>query len=176
MLRRPLAIAAFLFVFGSLAHAQQPASEDTAAGSMARAAPIMQALPNAEENSPRHVTEFSSGQLEGEFTAGNFIERTLYDMSGNAVGLIVDLGVDKNGSVSLVVVDVGNGGEDKRIAFAFDRLAYQQTDEDVRVVADVRPEDIDKAPAFTSLADAAALHDMQSGMVEEPTQSPAPTR
>lgn len=175
MVPRSLAVAAFAVAFTLPAHAQQPA-DAAAADSIARAAPIMQALPNAEESPPPRVDAFAAAQLEGEFTAGNFIDRILYDTSGNEIGPIVDLGVDNNGLVSLVVVDVSDGGENKRIAFSFGDLAYQRADEVVRVVADLQADDVDNAPTFTSLADAAALHDMQSGVVEEPMQPAEPGR
>jgi hypothetical protein len=62
----------------------------------------------------------------------------------------------------LVVADVSDYlGTDKEVAFAFDALRYRMSDQEVRLVADIAREDLEKAPAFTSLADAAELNDMQ---------------
>lgn len=169
MFSRPFAVPAMLVALVMPAHGQEPAG-GSAVGAISD--PIMQVLPNADEISPTEVKEFASGQLGGSFTARDIIDRTLYHTSGGEIGTIVDLGVDKNDRVSLVVVEVSNGdGQGRRIAFDFEHLTYQAADGLVRLVANIRQEDIDSAPSFNSLADAAALR--QSGS-EAPADPPAP--
>ena len=161
MLPKTCVMPAVLVALIIPALAQDPAPGQSAARSVPRSAAIIQALPNAEENAPAEVKEFASGQLGGSLTARDIINQTLYDTSGNEIGLIADLAVDENDDVSLVVVDVKGDEQVRQIAFDFEYLAYQTTDDDVRIVANIRQEDIETAPSFKSLADAATFGDMQ---------------
>jgi sporulation protein YlmC with PRC-barrel domain len=156
MIQRFLGATALLVVLSS------PALAQDAAGSPARDAPILQALPNAAENAPKTVTEFVEGQVEGQFVASDLLGRTLYNLEGTEIGVIDDLSIDEARQVALVVVDVGSLiGGDKKVAFDFDSLGYMPTDDDIRVVAAVDRDVLAKAPSFTSLADAASLGDSQ---------------
>jgi hypothetical protein len=156
MISRSLSAVAVLACLCPLATAQEKAD------SPASDAPIIQAIPDAEQHPPTPVKAFVAGQGGGELVATDLLDHTLYDASGSEIGTIVNVAIDENERLSLVVADVSDYvGTDKEVAFAFDALRYRTTDEEVRLVADVTREDLKKAPAFTSLADAAELEDMQ---------------
>ena len=167
MIQRFLSATALVVVLSS------PAASQDEAGSPARDAPIMQALPNASEQAPSKVMEFVEGQVPRQFVASDLLGRALYNIEGAEMGVIDDLAIDESRQVVLVVVDVGDlVGSAKVIAFDFDSLAYVSTDGDARIVAAIDRETVEKAPSFTSLADAAALGDSQG--LSEDADEPKP--
>ena len=156
MIGRRLSVVVFLACMCPAAYAQEQAD------SLASEAPIIQALPDAERHPATPVKAFVAGQVGGELIATDMLGHALYDPSGIEIGTIVDVSIAGTKRQSLVVADVSDYvGTDKEVAFAFDALRYRRIDEEVRLIADLTREDLEKAPAFTSLADAAALGDMQ---------------
>jgi sporulation protein YlmC with PRC-barrel domain len=127
----------------------------------------MQALPDASEQAPAGVEKFVEGQGAGQFVSSDLVGRSLYDLEGKEMGVVTDLFVDENKDVSFIVVDVSDvAGSEKKIAFDFDALAYQVNDSEIHLVADLGRDAVERAPSFTSLADAAALGDFQ-GLTED---------
>jgi hypothetical protein len=64
--------------------------------------------------------------------------------------------------LSVAVADVSYYVDtDKEVAFEFDAIRYRRLGEEIRLIADLSLEDLEKAPAFKSLSDATALEDMR---------------
>jgi hypothetical protein len=167
-----LALTAMISMFAT------PVLSQMGEGTPARDAPIMQALPDSSERAPADVEKFVEGQVAGQFVSSDFVGRSLFNPEGNEIGVVTDLFVDEGDQVSFIVVDVSDlVGSEKKIAFDFDALAYQVNDTEIRVVANLDRDTVEKAPSFTSLADAAALGDSQglSEDADEPQAVDKPT-
>jgi hypothetical protein len=148
-------------------------------GALAQRAPILEALPDAARETLAPVKEFVGGQAPGQLLATDLLGLVLH-AGGTAIGTIDNVLMADSGRPLFVVVDLGEYLEtEKRIAFAFDALAYEQGPDDIRLVASIDRATIEAAPAFTSLAEEMALHDGQ-GITEgeadpERVERPAPS-
>jgi hypothetical protein len=146
---------------------------------LAQRAPILEALPDAARETLAPVKEFVGGQAPGQLLATDLLGLTVH-AGGTVIGMIDNVLMAESGRPLFVVVDVGEYLKtEKRIAFAFESLGYEETSDDIRLVASINPATLHEAPAFTSLADEMALHDGQSiieGEAEpESVEQPAPS-
>jgi len=109
MISKSLSVVAFLACLCAAAHAQGQAD------SLAGEAPIIQALPDAEQHPATPVKAFVAGQFGGELVATDLLGHALYHPSGIEIGTIVDVSIAGTKRQSLVVADVSDYvGTDKR--------------------------------------------------------------
>jgi hypothetical protein len=145
-----------------LAAATVPLWAQGEGGTLAERAPILEALPDAADETLAPVEEFVAGQAPGQLLASDLLGLTVH-AGGTSIGAIDDVLLAESGKPLFVVVDLGDYlGAEKRVAFAFDALGYQRGPNDVRLVASIDRATLEAAPAFTSLAEEMALHDAQS--------------
>jgi len=154
------------------------ADVEEAAQSASSAAPLTQALPDVAQESPPPVESFVSGQEEGELTASDLIGQTIHDAEGASLGTISDLVIDKDRTLSLVVVDVGEASAKRSVAFSIESLGYRMGKNAIELVASIDRATLEDAPEFVSLADEMSQNDAQSLTEDDaetvPAEGPTP--
>jgi hypothetical protein len=166
MLKTTLSSAAILLAAATTGWAQEEGE------AIAKWAPILEALPDIAKDKLPPVTEFVGGQAPGQLLATDLLGLTVH-AAGTAIGTIDNVLMAESGRPLFVVVDLGEYLKvEKRIAFAFESLGYEESSHDLRLVASIDPATLDGAPAFTSLADEMAQNDGQSITEDEAESKP----
>ncbi len=145
-----------------------------------------QAAAPADTNTQVAATDkFLSQQQDGQMLASNVMGQTVYDGSGNNLGSVNDIVLDKDGKMAAVVIGVGGflGIGQKNVAVSIEAI-NRTTDENgkLKLVLNASKDEIDQAPAFTTLADLKAqqMQQMQpqppagGALAPAPAPSPAP--
>ena len=164
-----------------LKKAPQPAQP--AAGSPAPAAGNQAAAPSDTTKQVAATDKFLSQQQDGQMLASNVMGQTVYDSSGNNLGSVNDIVLDKDGKMAAVVIGVGGflGIGQKNVAVSIEAI-NRTTDENgnPKFVLNASKDEIDQAPAFTTLADLKAQQQQQmqpqppAGGALAPAPAPAP--
>ena len=140
-----------------------------------------QAAAPADTNTQVAATDkFLSQQQDGQMLASNVMGQTVYDGSGNNLGSVNDIVLDKDGKMAAVVIGVGGflGIGQKNVAVSIEAI-NRTTDENgnLKLVLNASKDEIDQAPAFTTLADLKAQQ-MQpqppAGGALAPAPAPSP--
>ncbi len=127
--------------------------------------------------------KFLSQQQDGQILVSDIMGQTIYDGSGNNLGSVNDVVLDKDGKIVAVVIGVGGflGIGQKNVAVSMAAI-NESTDENgkLKLVLNASKDEIDHAPAFVSLADLKAQEQQQmqpqtpAGGGLAPAPSPAP--
>jgi sporulation protein YlmC with PRC-barrel domain len=124
-----------------------------------------QAAAPAHTNKQVAATDkFLSQQQDGQMLASNVMGQTVYDSSGNNLGSVNDIVLDKDGKMAAVVIGVGGflGIGQKNVAVSIEAID-RTTDENgnLKLVLNASKDEIDQAPGFTTLADLKAKEQQQ---------------
>lgn len=144
-----------------------------------------QAAAPADTNKQAAATDkFLTQQDDSQMLASSIMGQTVYDGSGNNLGSVNDIVLDKDGKMAAVVIGVGGflGIGQKNVAVSIDAID-RTTDEngDPKFVLNASADEIDQAPGFTTLADLKAKEQQQmqpqppAGGALAPAPAPSPT-
>lgn len=83
-------------------------------------------------------------------TVTNYYKQSVYDPSGNKVGDVSDLIVDKDGRITAAIVGVGGflGMDEKNVAISFDALRASQKSNVWRLTVNTTKDALKRAPGF----------------------------
>ena len=163
--------------------APQPAQP--AAGTPAPAGGNQAAAPTDTNKQVAATDKFLTQQQDGQMLASNVMGQTVYDGSGNNLGSVNDIVLDKDGKMAAVVIGVGGflGIGQKNVAVSIEAI-NRTTDEngDLKLVLNASKDEIDQAPGFTTLADLKAQEQQQmqpqppagGALAPAPGAAPAP--
>jgi len=81
---------------------------------------------------------------------GTILGRSIIDPSGDEIGRLVDLLVDRDGQPRAVIVDVGGflGIGMRRVAIAWEALRFVPETGEIRIAKDVTTDEVAAAPEF----------------------------
>ena len=156
----------------------QPAAATAAAGETATPAglaALAAAIPAAADANATAVPAdgFLARQEEGALLAGDLIGRPLFDAAGAELGTITDVLIDRDRSMTAVVLSIGGDAPDaKRVAIPFGSVGHVVTDDgEVRLVAGIEMAALEAAPAFEPLSEEARKDDNQDLTEGEETEA-----
>jgi sporulation protein YlmC with PRC-barrel domain len=83
-------------------------------------------------------------------TVTNYYKQSVYDPSGNKVGAISDLIVEKGGRITTAMVGVGGflGIDEKNVAIPFDALKLSQKNNQWQLTVNTTKDELKSAPGF----------------------------
>ena len=84
-------------------------------------------------------------------TVTNYYKQSVYDRSGNKVGDVGDLIVDKDGRITAAMVGVGGflGVDEKNVAIPFDALTASQKNNVWHLTVNTTKDELKSAPGLT---------------------------
>ena len=160
-----------------------PQPAQPAAGTLAPAGGNQAAAPSDAKKQVAASNKFLNQQQDGQILASNVMSQTVYDSSGNNLGSVNDIVLDKDGKMVAVVIGVGGflGIGQKNVAVSIEAI-NRTTDANgnLKLVLNASKDEIDHAPAFTTLADLKAKEQQQmqpqppAGGALAPAPSPTP--
>jgi sporulation protein YlmC with PRC-barrel domain len=83
-------------------------------------------------------------------TVSNYYKQSVFDPSGNKVGDVSDLIVDKDGRITAAMIGVGGflGMDEKNVAIPFDALKTSQKNNVWRLTVNTTKDELKSAPGF----------------------------
>jgi hypothetical protein len=83
-------------------------------------------------------------------TVTNYYKQSVYDPSGNKVGDVSDLIVEKGGRITAAMVGVGGflGIDEKNVAIAFDALRASRKNNVWHLTVNTTKDELERAPGF----------------------------
>ena len=118
-------------------------------------APMAQPAPNAPmgQSAPSQLgpsARFMTAMPADGTTVTNYYKQSVYDPSGNKVGDVSDLIVEKDGRVTAAMVGVGGflGIDEKNVAIPFDALKVSQKNKVWHLAVNTTKDALKSAPGF----------------------------
>jgi hypothetical protein len=108
--------------------------------------PMAHSVPGQAGSSARVMSSIPANGT----TVTNYYKQTVYDPSGNKVGAVSDLIVEKDGRIAVAIVGVGGflGVDEKNVAIAFDALTLSQKDNVWQLTLNTTKAELQSAPGF----------------------------
>jgi hypothetical protein len=105
---------------------------------------LVLAWPCHAESPPLAVQGFAPSSI------GTILGRPILDPSGDEIGRLVDLLVDRDGQPRAAVIDVGGflGIGMRRVAVAWEALRFAPDTGEIRIAEDVTTDEVAAAPEF----------------------------
>jgi sporulation protein YlmC with PRC-barrel domain len=143
MMIRLASAAAIAALMSTAAMAQTPNAPTT---QPAPKAPMAQPVSGQVGPSTRLMTTMPADGT----TVTNYYKQSVYDPSGNKVGDISDLIVEKDGRITTAMVGVGGflGIDEKNVAIPFDALNVSQKNNQWHLMVNTTKDELKSAPGF----------------------------
>jgi sporulation protein YlmC with PRC-barrel domain len=143
MMIRLASAAAIAALMSTTAMAQSP---NAPMAQPAPRAPMTQSAPREMGPPARLMTAVPANGT----TVTNYYKQSVYDTTGNKVGDVSDLIVDKDGRITAAIVGVGGflGMDEKNVAISFDALRASQKSNVWRLTVNTTKDALKRAPGF----------------------------
>jgi sporulation protein YlmC with PRC-barrel domain len=133
-----------------LPESQPPGNKGGAPG-MAPANTTDRSSAGATMSQSADASHFQTNQGGDQWLVGNLWHKSIYNASGQAIGDLNDIVIDKDGKIASIVIGVGGflGLGEKNVAVNFDQLQRNGGVSPNRLVLNMSEQDLRNAPAFT---------------------------
>ena len=169
-MRRGITTILLVLAIGSVASAQEPASQAGAQRQSAEPpstqAPLIEGIPAASRTDAGSggLAAILTEQMEGELLSSDLIGRIVYDSTGAQLGIVRDILIDREHRMRALIaeLDDASGSNKKRVGIpieAVERTAA--SNRETRLLVRIERTTLKNAKAFEPLAREAGLDDNQ---------------
>ncbi len=148
---KTLTAAAVAMLLSTSAFAQQsPGTGSTSPSATPAPSTTMQNAPAQTGSTSADANRFQTNQGKDQWLVGNLWNKNVYNTSGQSIGSLNDIVMDKDGKIAALVVGVGGflGLGEKNVAVDFDQIKQHGSISPNRIVLGMTEQDLRNAPSF----------------------------
>jgi sporulation protein YlmC with PRC-barrel domain len=142
--------AAIAVLLSTSAFAQSPTPSPSRPAGNSGEFPATTGVTQAPGSSSAQANHFQTNQGQDQWLVGNLWHKNVYNSSGQSIGDLNDIVLDKDGKIAALVVGVGGflGLGEKNVAVDWDQVKQHGSIAPDRIVLGFSEQDLRNAPAF----------------------------